>query len=366
MERTRTIVRTSVQGIGVNLVLVAFKAAVGWLSGSIAVILDAVNNLSDALSSVITIIGTKLANKAPDKKHPYGHGRIEYITAVLIAGIVLAAGISSLRESVMKILHPEEADYAVWSLVIIAVAVAVKFFWGRYVKAVGNRVNADVLVASGSDALFDAILSFTTLVGAAISLLWHVSLEGMIGAAISLFIVKAGVDMLRDTLSTIIGKRTDPAVSEALKKTICSFPDVYGAYDLTLHNYGPSRVMGSVHIEVPDQMTAVQIHRLSRQIATKVFAEYGVLLSIGVYAHNDSDPAMAAIKQWVQQKIEADPAVVQMHGFYADPQTKQVMFDLIVDFSADAEQVRSNLLAALGERYPDMQFDVILDTDFSD
>ena len=189
MEREKVIVRTSIIGIVVNVLLAAFKAAVGFLSNSIAVTLDAVNNLSDALSSVITIIGAKLAGKKPDKKHPLGYGRIEYLSAMIVAAIVLYAGITSLVESVKKIIHPEAADYSPVSLLIIAVAIVAKLVLGRYVKKQGEKVNSAALIASGSDASFDAILSASVLASAIIYLVFHVSLEAYVGVIISIVII---------------------------------------------------------------------------------------------------------------------------------------------------------------------------------
>ena len=197
MERDQKIIRISVYGILVNLVLVAFKATIGFFAGSIAVLLDAVNNLSDVLSSVITIIGTKLSAKKPDKKHPFGHGRVEYFSSVIIAVIVLLAGLTSLKESAEKIFSPTEADYSVVSLVIILVAVFVKFFIGRYVKKQGEALHSGSLIASGTDALSDSIISFSTFVAALISFIWHISLEGWLGAILSLYIIRAAIMILR-------------------------------------------------------------------------------------------------------------------------------------------------------------------------
>ena len=179
MSRQDKIVKTSIIGIVVNLILVAFKATIGILVNSIAITLDAVNNLT--LSSIITIIGTKLAGRAPDKNHPYGYGRIEYFSSVIIAAIVLWAGITALMESWPKIFNPDVTSYNTVSLVIIAVAVVVKFALGKYVKNVGENINSQALVASGSDAFFDAILSLSTLIAAIISIFWHISLEGILG-----------------------------------------------------------------------------------------------------------------------------------------------------------------------------------------
>ena len=355
-DRSRQIIRTSVLGIVVNAVLVLFKMAVGLLVHSIAIILDAVNNLSDALSSVITIVGTKLSGKAPDKKHPYGYGRIEYLTSVLIAALVLLAGATSLRESVEKILHPEAAAYTTASLVIVAAAVLVKFFMGRHVKAVGEKLNAQTLVASGSDALLAAL----------ISIFFHVSLEGWLGAIISLIILKSGVEIMLETLNSIIGTRADAELTEAIKREVCAFPGVSGAYDLSLHNYGPTKILGSVHVELPDELPAREIHKLTRAIAAKVAMDYGAILTVGIYAAGDGSELRREMKEKLLALAAQRPEILQVHGFYAEEETRCAMFDLIVDFSADAAAVRDGLVAELASLYPDWRFDVVLDTDVSE
>ena len=267
MTRQEKIIKTSIIGIVVNLILVAFKAFVGIVTNSIAITLDAVNNLTDALSSIITIIGAKLAHRPPDKNHPYGYGRIEYFSSVIIAVIVLWAGITAFMESWPKIFTPDVTNYSTVSLVIIAVAIVVKLALGRYVKSVGEDINSQALVASGSDALFDSILSLSTLVAALISIFFHISLEGILGVIISIVIIKASIDMIRETLDSMIGARVDSELSRKIKESICELPEVYGAYDLSLHNYGPEEMQGSVHVEVDDSLTALEIHNLTRQIS---------------------------------------------------------------------------------------------------
>ena len=365
MERSKKIIQTSIIGIVVNIVLVVFKAAVGLISGSIAVILDAVNNLSDALSSVITIIGTKLAGKAPDKKHPYGYGRIEYLTSALIAVIVLFAGITSIKESVEKIISPTAAEYTTVSLIIIIAGIIAKLIIGQYVKGVGKKINSGSLIASGSDALFDAILSTGTLAAAVISMLWHHSLEGVFGAVISIFIIKAGIEMLVETLNSIIGTRAEKDLSEALKEKVNSYPDVKGVYDLVLHNYGPTQVIGSLHIEVDDYMTAKELHKLTRAITVDVYNEFGIILTVGIYASNTSELA-ENIKGSLNRILEQYPEVLQIHGFYIDEENRVVTFDLIVDFAADAAKIKDEIEGKIKEEYPDYLFYIILDSDFSD
>ena len=288
-DREKTIVRTSIIGIAANVLLVAFKAFVGLVSNSIAVILDAVNNLSDALSSVITIIGAKLGAKQPNKKHPLGYGRVEYISSMLVAAIVLYAGIASLVESVRKIFKPEEADYSALSLVIISVAIVVKLILGAYVKKQGKRVNSGALIASGSDASFDAVLSASVLATAVIYLIWGISLEAYVGVVIAGFIVKAGIEMMLETLDDIIGQRSDAEMTKQLRKLICEDSSVRGAYDIILYNYGPNKNYGTVHIELPDNMTVDEVDKITRRIQINVFQKTGIILTgIGVYSYNTS------------------------------------------------------------------------------
>ena len=199
-SREKTIIRTSIIGIIANVFLAAFKAVIGIMTHSIAIVLDAVNNISDAGSSLITIVGTKLAGKEPDKKHPFGYGRIEYLSAMIISVIVLYAGITSFVESVKQIIHPETPEYNTVSLIIVAVAVVVKILLGRYVKGVGEKVNSDSLINSGEDATLDSIISASTLVAAGIFMIFHISLEAWLGAIIAVVIIKSGIEMLQDTI----------------------------------------------------------------------------------------------------------------------------------------------------------------------
>ena len=361
-DREKIIVRTSFIGIGANVLLAAFKAIVGLLSHSIAVVLDAVNNLSDALSSVITIIGAKLGAKQPNKKHPLGYGRVEYISSMLVAAIVLYAGITSLVESVKKIFHPEKADYSALTLVIIAVAIVVKLILGAYVKAQGEKVNSGALVASGSDALFDAVLSASVLASAIICLIWNISLEAYVGVIIACFIIKAGVEMMLETLDDIIGQRSDAEITASLRKLICEDEDVRGAYDIILFNYGPNKNYGTVHIELPDTMTVDDVDRITRRIQINVFQKTGVILTgVGVYSYN-----AARIRNALQKAVLSNEWAMQMHGFYADTENKTLRYDVVVSFDIDREQAQSILNELTHKMYPDYAASIVLDTDTSD
>lgn len=366
-EREKTIVRTSAVGISANVLLAGFKAVVGLVSNSIAVILDAVNNLSDALSSVITIIGAKLGAKQPDKKHPLGYGRIEYLSSMLVAALVLYAGITALVESIKKIINPEVAQYSTVSLIIIAVAIAVKLVLGAYVKRQGRKVNSSALVASGSDASFDAILSASVLASAIIQIIWSISLEAYVGVVIAAFIIKAGIEMMVETLNDIIGKREDAETVRELKRIICEEDQVLGAYDLTLFNYGPDRNYASVHIELPDTMKVDEVDLITRRIQLDVLHKTGIILTgIGVYSYNTSDDEAARMRNAIQKEVLSHDWALQMHGFYADTEKKTIRFDVVLSFDVERKEALETLYGEIQAMYPDYSLQIIPDVDVSD
>ena len=366
-DRSKKIVQTSLVGILANLGLVVVKAIVGLLAMSIAIIMDAINNLSDALSSVITIVGTKLAQKKPDEKHPYGHGRVEYLTSLIISVIIIIAGSAAIVESILAIIENSLPQFEIWSVILIAIAVLVKIALSFFFRYRGKKLNSDALKGSGIDALFDAFLSLGTLVSIIVALVWQVNIEGYIGVVIGLFMIKSGIDVLRGSLSSIIGERTSKETSEAIKKLVCSNPEVKGAYDLIVNNYGPDRGIGSIHIEVDDNLTAKEIHPLTRRIAVQVYNEFGIIMTIGIYASNSSDKEIIQIRDAIKKEVLSHPTIKQMHGFYVDQEVKTISFDVIVDFKdKDSTKLIKEIHDSLVEQFPDYQFYIVEDKDFTD
>ncbi len=366
-KRDKVIIRTSIIGILTNVLLAAFKAVIGIMSNSIAVTLDAVNNLSDALSSVITIVGTKLAGKLPDRKHPLGYGRIEYLSAMIVSGIVLYAGITSAVESVKKIIHPEKPDYSIIALVIIAVAVVVKIVLGKYVKAKGEQVNSGSLVASGSDALFDAILSGSVLVSAVIFIVSDISLEAYVGIVIAGFIIRAGIEMMMETLNEILGGRAEKEKTDKIKGLLSDEQEVRGAYDLIMYNYGPDKDFASVHLEVPDTMTARDFDRLTRRLERKVYKETGVILAaVGLYSYNTGNDEATEILSGVRSRVMAHEWAVQLHGFYVDTEAKEMSFDVVMSFDVKPSEGIQIIYKEIKEAYPEYDIQIAPDVDVSD
>lgn len=365
-NRVRIIVRTSFIGTGINLALVAMKSVVGIFTNSIALILDAVNNMGDALSSILTIVGTKLSQKKPDRKHPFGYGRIEYFTSLIIGIIVLVAGLTSIKEAVVKIINPVETNYSVTSIVLIGIAVVAKISTGIYFKATGKKINAKTLEDSGLDALMDAVVSFTTLVAAVLNMCFGWKIEGWLGAAISLLVLKSAFEILSETVSTLLGTKADQELVQQLKKKIASFEDVKGAYDLVLHNYGPSKSIGTVHIEVADNLPASRIHELSRSIQDEIAEEYGIVMTVGIYASNNTEAFPLEIRQKIIDNIMTMEHIVGFHGLYINYRKHIINFDVVVDFSAkDMEAVRNAAAEKMKQLYPDYEFHLQYDIQYS-
>lgn len=368
INREKTIVTTGIIGIVSNVFLASFKALIGVAAHSTAMVLDAVNNFSDVLSSLVAIIGTKIASKKPDKKHPLGHGRVEYLAQMIIAALIIYAGLTAMIESVKKIINPVEPEHSALSLAIISVAIVVKIVLGLFVRKQGKKVKSDLLMSSGTDALFDAILSTAVLVSAVILLVFKFNIEAYVSVAISLFILKAGLEIIFEAVDDMLGHRVEAEYTRKVKESVNSFDEVHGAYDIVLHNYGPERYLGSVHIEVDDTMTAHQIDALTRSITEKVYLDTGIILTaVGIYSNNSSDEHLMKMRNEIAGLVVDHKHILQIHGFYVDEQRKKIVFDVVVDFEEqDREGLIAHIVGDVKEALPGYDVQVTIDNDISD
>lgn len=366
-NRVKQIVRTSVIGILANAILASVKIIIGLASNSIAIILDAVNNITDAASSVITIVGAKFAAKSPDKKHPFGYGRIEYLGALIISVIIFYAGISSLVEAVKKIINPITPTYATLSLIIVAIGVFIKFILAHYVKKVGREVNSNSLIGSGQEAMLDAFVSISTLIAAGIFIKFGISLEAYLGAIISLLIIKSSLDLLRETLSQLLGESNDPELVREVKRTVAAYPGVKGAYDLVLNNYGPDSWNGSIHIEVPDTFTADDLDKMTREIQMAVYLKHNIILTaVGIYSINTQNPQIIEMRDNINELVLTHKYAKQIHGFYVDEETKTIRFDVVISLDADERfRVFDEIVRDIEKHYPGYRIEGFPDIDFS-
>ena len=361
MSRNQEIIRTSIVGIAANLFLAAFKAAAGLVAGSVAIVMDAVNNLSDALSSVITIVGTKLSEKPADRDHPFGYGRVEYFSAIIISVIVLSTGIISLIESVKKIFNPTTPAYTAVTLTIIVVAIVVKIVLGWYVKKEGRKLQSNALEASGADATFDALVTLSTLVSAGIMLVTNVNLDGILGTIISLVIIKAGIDMIGAPVGQLLGESISKSMMADIKSDVKQLAGVLGVYDIILNYYGPNAIIGSLHISVPETMTANRIHGLTRSITKLLYDKYHIIVTVGIYAVCTSGRETQLQKD-VMHFLESYPHIEQIHAYFYLEEKRTITFDVVPDDTIkDDNAFQFKLVQDIRKVFPGYIFNIVID-----
>lgn len=366
MNRDKIIIKTSFIGIIFNIILVIFKMIVGLIVGSIAIILDGVNNLTDTISSISTIIGTKIAAKSPDYNHPYGHGRVEYFTSIFISFLIILLGLVSIKESVIKIINPTSTNYTFIALLVIAVASLSKLIYGKYVKKIGKSINSGSLIAVSLDAFMDALLTLSTLIAGILNMLFKINIEGYLGIIISIVIIRSGVSIFKEAMDIIIGKRFDKKYTDKIKKFINSYSEVINVCDLSLHNYGPNKTVGNVHVVIMDNVKASDIHALERKISVDIYNRFDIFMTIGIYAYN-SDDKSKKINEYLKNIIKEYSSIKQIHGFYVDYKNSTIYFDLIIDFDCSNKvDVKNIIIDKMKLKYPKYEFSVIIDDDISD
>ena len=366
--RNKKIIKTSIIGIIANFILAIFKVVVGFLSGSIAIILDAVNNLSDTLSSIVTIAGVKFANRAPDKNHPLGHGRFEYLGAAIIATGISYIGFTAIFESIGKIINPNEVNYTFITFLVVSVSVIIKILLGCYYKKIAKQVDSDSLKNSGFDAMMDALISAATIVAGFIYVIWGISIEAYLATLISVFIIYSGFRMLRESFSVILGERVDSDLSRRIKQAICEIDGVYGAYDLLIHDYGTGRSYASVNIDVLDTLSVVEVDDISREVRRLVGQRFRIYVSsVGIFPINTKDKHTVEVRNNIKAMMLMNDHIRQIHGFRIDEKAKEITFDVVIDFSVkDQNALRRRIIKELKRVYPDYHFVISIDLDFSD
>lgn len=360
--RKNKIIKTSIFSIIVNILLSFSKLIIGLLSNSIAIITDSINNITDALSSIITIIGTSLASKKPDKKHPYGYGRFEYLSALSISVIILYAGLSTSIESIKKILAKYTPNYNDITIIVTIIALITKLVLGIYVKKTGIKYNSESLKNSGQDALLDCGISLSTLISIFIYLKFNLNIEAYVGLIISTIIVISGFKMLKTTTSQILGERIDKNISKKIKNIVKSYKEVNGIYDLILNNYGPDNYIGSFHIEISDNTKASHIDHLTRKITSKIYQETNVIISaIGIYTSSNNE------NEHIKNIIKKYPSIKEIHGLYINEEKKDINFDIIFDFNEkNKKEIYEKILKEIKEKYINYNIYITIDIDISD
>lgn len=338
--RTSYGVLASVVGILCNVLLFFVKGAIGFFMHSIAVMADAFNNLSDAGSSVIGLLGVKMASKPADEEHPFGHGRMEYISALAVSFIVLQVGLTLLKDSIGKIRNPEEINFQTMSIIILLISVAVKFWLGRFNKKLGTKIDSKVMLATAADAMGDVI---TTSVTIASILFWKftgINIDGIMGIIVSLAVMWAGVGIAKDTLEPLLGEAVDPEEYEKITAFVEGYEGIVGSHDLIVHNYGPGRSMASIHAEVPNDVDIEVSHEIIDRIERDATKKLGIFLVIHMDPVETKNEYVLNTKTKVEQIVEALDKNVSIHDFrMVDGQNQiNLIFDMVVPFEYGREK----------------------------
>lgn len=358
--RVRTAYGTlgSVTGIVVNLILAVAKYIAGVISGSISVTADAINNLSDAGSSIVSLFGVKLSAKPADKGHPYGHGRIEYISASIVAFLVLLMGVELLKSSIEKIANPVPVQFNWVSLIILVLSILAKLWLGLFNKRLGKKINSAPMMAVMKDSFSDCLATAVAAAAIIISAFSDINADGYLGIFVAGFILLAGFNILRDTMAELLGKAPEKEFVEAIEQKILSYDFVVGVHDMIIHDYGPQRRFASAHAEVPANADMMECHDIIDLIERDIFAEFGLLISIHMDPIIVDDERINELRRMTSQTVKEICEEMSIHDFRVvdGPTHTNLIFDLIVPHKYEMSndeicRLIDNKLSKIDERY---------------
>lgn len=338
--RTAYGVLASVVGIFCNVFLFAVKWMIGFFLHSIAVMADAFNNLSDAGSSIIGLVGVKMASKPADEDHPFGHGRIEYIAALIVAFLVLQVGFTFFKDSIGKIREPEELKFQLVSIIILILSIGVKLWMGYFNRTLGNKINSKVMLATAADAMGDVITTSATILAILFWKVTGINIDGFVGIGVSLVVMWAGVGIAKDTLEPLIGEAVDPEEYERITNFVEGYDGIVGSHDLIVHNYGPGRSMASIHAEVPNDVDIEVSHEIIDRIERDAIKNLGIFLVIHMDPIETKDTYVLQVREQVEQTLDALDPAVSIHDFRMVDGKEQVnlIFDMVVPFEYDKKK----------------------------
>ena len=364
-SRQSLIVRTSALGIAVNLFFAAVKIVIGLAASSLAIVSEGMNNAADAASSLLALVGTKLSAKNPDEKHPFGYGRIEYLTSLVIAALILYTGVEMLKSSVDGILHPSEMSVSLVMIGIVAFTAAGKFILGIYTIRTGKKVDSAALVAVGEESRNDSIFSIVTILVTLIYMYGHVSLDAYAGLLFSLIILKSAGGTLKETIDELLGRPGQEELAKQLYKEIRRTPGIINAADMMLHNYGPGAWSGSVNIEIDHSKTIGEVYQYVHDLQLRIMHEYQVTMVFGMYAVDNDSERGRELRRTIAQFVKAQEHVKSFHAVYIEPETEKIYCDLIVDYKlADWEALRTEFVSYLGQSYPGSEIELTIETEY--
>lgn len=362
---------SGIVGLFINLFLSILKLAIGLMASSIAVTADAFNNLSDAASSIITIVGFKLSNAPPDKKHPYGHGRIEYLTALMIALMVMLVGFQFVKSSVDRIINPQPIVFKWISFILLVISISLKVWLSAFNRKLGNKISSAALKATATDALGDVFTTSVVALSLVLSLITDYPIDGYIGVIVSLLILYSGFSLVKETISPLIGEAPDEELIKSINKGVLSYDYILGVHDLIVHNYGPGRIMATIDAEIPADIDVVTIHNVIDQAERELSEKYDIHLVIHMDPIGFETKEVTRIRNIIKHKIKENETIKSMHdlNIIECDSNRIVIFHLVIDsnninkeFSEDV--IKDELIEEIEQINQDLVCDIIFDIEY--
>ena len=359
-------------GIIINIILFIIKISVGLLSGSVAIMADAFNNLSDAASSIVTVIGFKMANKPADAEHPFGHGRIEYISALIVAFMVMIVGLQFIKSSFERILNPKPVIFELIPFILILVSIFFKLWLARFNKIIGNKINSSALKAAGTDALGDVFTSSTVVLSFLLAKFTDFPLDGYIGIIVAGAIVYSGFSLVKETLSPLLGESPDPIMVSNISDMVMSYENIIGIHDLVIHNYGPGRIMASIHAEIPSTVNIMDIHNIIDTAEREISEKLNVYLVIHMDPVCLDTTEIIEAREFIEEILKTYPMIRSFHDFriVGDNTHKNILFDIVVDPASISSNNSKKSIALsiqndVRKIFPNYNCIITVDLDFS-
>ena len=364
-SREGAVVTVSALNILVNLISAAVKVVIGMAVSSIAIVSEGVNNATDSATSLITIVGTKLSAKHPTEKHPFGFGRIEYLTSLLIAVLILFTGAELMESSIKLIFEPQEMSISYVTMAIIAVSAILKLLLGTFTIKEGKRVDSSSLVALGTECRSDSVVSVITLVTALVFLVFRVNLDAYAGIIMALIVLKAGLEVLKETLSDLLGQSGDKELAQELYRIIRAVPLVLNAADMMLHNYGPDAYSGSVNVEIDHSKTVGEVYAALHELQLRIMHEKHITMVFGIYAVDKDHQEIRQLREQVAAFVREQEHVTSYHALYIHPNGRDIYVDLVVDYDlADWDELRREFTDYMAARYPEKHLELVIETNY--
>lgn len=358
-------------GIIINVMLFAIKLSVGLIVGSIAVMADAFNNLSDAASSLITILGFKLSSMPADAEHPFGHGRLEYISALIVAFMVMIVGFQFIKTSFDRVINPAPVTFQLVPFILIAVSITFKVWLSSFNKFIGKTIDSSALKAAGIDALGDVVTSSTVAISLLASKFTSFPIDGYIGILVALAILWSGYSLVKETISPLLGEAPDPKLVKAIQEGVMSYQYITGVHDLIIHNYGPGKCMASIHAEIPSDINIMKIHDVIDKAEREISEKLNIYLVIHMDPISIDTKEILEAKTEVEKIIKYNPLIKSMHDFriVGEKEHKNLIFDIVVDSAAlrkimHEEELKEKIISDIKDIHPEYNCIITVDPDF--